>query len=99
MSERLRCIAARVVRLLEGGSKDEQFIVHCTECRRNVPIGMKEFPFHSVSVVCNLCGANRQYRPSEIRFGVPDKLACLRVAEQRISTRPDRRSELIGLFR
>lgn len=74
MPERLRRIAAHIVGLCENRSKEEQFVVNCIDCRRNVPIGLLEFPFHSISIECPLCGATHRYRPSEISYGIPDEL-------------------------
>ena len=32
------------------------FVVTCKKCRRDVPSGVKEFPFQSITVECPLCG-------------------------------------------
>lgn len=50
------------------------FVVTCKRCRRDVPAGREEFPFHSIAVACPLCGELRQYRPSEVYLGRPDQL-------------------------
>jgi len=34
----------------------KQFIVKWKTCRLNVPAGVKEFPLHSVFIVCRLRG-------------------------------------------
>ena len=50
------------------------FVVICKGCRRDVPSGVKEFPFQSITVACSLCGELRRYRPSEVFLGCPDQL-------------------------
>jgi hypothetical protein len=49
------------------GSKS--FVVTCKRCRREVPSGVKEFPFQSIIVSCPLCGELRRYLPSEVFLG------------------------------
>jgi endogenous inhibitor of DNA gyrase (YacG/DUF329 family) len=51
-----------------------QFIVTCKRCRRDVPSGVREFPFQSITVKCPLCGELRRYFPSEVFLGRPDQL-------------------------
>jgi hypothetical protein len=48
----------------------------CCRCggRREVPFGVREFPFQSITVVCSLCGELRRYLPSEVFLGRPDQL-------------------------
>lgn len=99
MPERLRCIAARIVELFEDPFRKRQFIVNCTDCRRNVPIGTAEFPFHSISVVCALCGATDRYRPSEIAFGIPDEMLRKTQHSEPLPVRRNARPALISLFR
>jgi predicted RNA-binding Zn-ribbon protein involved in translation (DUF1610 family) len=50
------------------------FVVTCKRCRRDVPSGREEFPFHSIEVTCPLCGELRRYLPSEVFLGRPDRL-------------------------
>ena len=50
------------------------FVVSCKRCRRDIPTGLKEFPFQSVTVECPLCGEVRRYLPSEIALGKPHQL-------------------------
>src|ERR1035437_5305752 len=50
------------------------FVVECKRCRRDVPSGVKEFPFRSIVVTCPLCGDQRQYLPSEVFLGRPNHL-------------------------
>ena len=50
------------------------FVVTCKHCRRDVPSGLREFPFQSVAVECPLCGELRRYLPSEVILGRPDGL-------------------------
>jgi Zn finger protein HypA/HybF involved in hydrogenase expression len=52
----------------------KQFVVTCKDCHRAVPIGAKEFPFHSIEVTCPLCGEKHKYLPSEVSLGRPDQL-------------------------
>jgi transcription elongation factor Elf1 len=47
----------------------KQFVVTCKNCGENTPAGRDEFPFVSLVVDCKLCGAKRQYRPSEVFQG------------------------------
>jgi hypothetical protein len=54
--------------------KRRRFTVTCRCCRRVVPIGRKEFPFHSVPIICRLCGETYSYRPSEIALRLPHAL-------------------------
>jgi len=59
------------------GSPDwnrKTFVVTCKRCRRDVPTGLKEFPFQSIPVEFPLCSEVRQYRPSEVFLGRPDQL-------------------------
>lgn len=49
-------------------------MVTCRSCRRNVPIGVKEFPSHSIPVECCLCGETQRYRPSDMMLAIPDRL-------------------------
>jgi len=52
----------------------KSFVVTCKRCRRDVPTGIREFPFQSIAVECCLCGELRQYRPSEVFLGKADQL-------------------------
>jgi hypothetical protein len=52
----------------------KQFVVTCKHCRREVPSGVKAFPFQSIVVLCPLCGELRRYLPSEVFLGVPNTL-------------------------
>jgi len=52
----------------------KQFVVTCKLCRRDVPSGVKESPFQSITVECPLCGELRRYLPSEVFLGRPDRL-------------------------
>jgi hypothetical protein len=45
------------------------FVVACKRCRREVPSGVREFPFQSITVDCPLCGELRRYLPSEVFLG------------------------------
>jgi hypothetical protein len=45
------------------------FVVKCKRCRRNVPSGVREFPFQPVVVACPLCGELRRYLPAEVFLG------------------------------
>lgn len=47
----------------------KQFVVTCKRCRRDVPSGLKVFPFQSIVVSCPLCGELRRYLPSEVFLG------------------------------
>jgi Zn finger protein HypA/HybF involved in hydrogenase expression len=49
----------------------KQFVVNCKDCRRDVPSGVKEFPFKSIAVTCPLCKEQRRYLPSEVFLGRP----------------------------
>ena len=50
------------------------YVVTCKRCRRDVPSGVSEFPFQSITVECPLCGELRRYLPSEVSLGRPDQL-------------------------
>ena len=52
----------------------KQFIVTCKDCRRDVPSGVKEFPFKSIAVTCPLCKEPGRYLPSEVFLGRPKHL-------------------------
>jgi len=52
----------------------KMFVVTCKRCRRDVPTGLKEFPFQSITVECPLCSEVRRYRPSEVFLGRPEQL-------------------------
>jgi hypothetical protein len=54
----------------------KQFVVECKSCRQGVPAGVKEFQFHSIFVVCPLCGDRHRYLPSELTLGRPNRLAA-----------------------
>lgn len=49
------------------------FVVTCKQCRRDVPSGVKEFPFQSITVACPICGELRRYLPSEVFLGRPSQ--------------------------
>jgi len=69
--------------MFQGPSARKVFVVTCKRCRRDVPTGVKEFPFQSITVSCPLCGEMRRYLPSEVLLGKPHHL----VAKQ-VGTRP-----------
>ena len=50
------------------------FVVECKRCRRDIPAGVKEFPFQPLVVTCPLCGEQRRYLPSEVLLGRPNHL-------------------------
>src|ERR1035437_3367347 len=52
----------------------KSFVVTCKQCRRDVPSGVREFPFQSITVECPLCSELRRYLPSEVFLGKPDQL-------------------------
>jgi RNase P subunit RPR2 len=52
----------------------KQFVVTCKDCRRDVPSGVKEFPFKSIAVTCPSCGEQSRYLPSEVFFGRPNHI-------------------------
>jgi hypothetical protein len=51
------------------------FVVTCKRCRRDVPTGVREFPFQSVAVECPLCGELGRYLPSEVFLGLTNSSA------------------------
>jgi hypothetical protein len=57
-----------------GFQEKKQFVVLCKRCRRDVPIGVKEFPFQSLVVMCPLCDERHKYLPSEVFLGRPNDL-------------------------
>jgi len=60
------------------------YVVTCKRCRRDVPSGLREFPFQSITIECPLCGEQRRYLPSEVFLGRSDQLV---VHQQRIGSR------------
>jgi len=60
--------------MFQGPANRKIFVVTCKRCRRDVPTGLSEFPFQSVTVVCCLCGETRRYLPSETFLGRVDHL-------------------------
>jgi hypothetical protein len=50
------------------------FVVTCKRCRLDIPSGVKEFPFQSITVECPLCSELHRYLPSEVFLGHPDQL-------------------------
>ena len=52
----------------------KQFVVACKRCRRDLPTGVREFPFQPIVVTCPLCGELRRYLPSEVFLGLPNIL-------------------------
>ena len=60
--------------MFQGPSARKVFVVTCKRCRRDVPTGIKEFPFQSITVGCPLCGETRRYLPSEVLLGKPHHL-------------------------
>ena len=65
---------AYALSMFPGPSARKTFVVACKKCRRDVPIGMAEFPFQSIIVACPLCGEKRRYLPSEVFLGRVDQL-------------------------
>jgi len=57
------------------------FVVRCKRCQRDVPGGLEEFPFQSITVACPLCGELRQYRPSDVFLGTPHALVQTQLRE------------------
>jgi hypothetical protein len=57
--------------MFQGPANRKTFVVTCERCRRDVPTGLNEFPFQSITVQCCLCGELRRYLPSEIFLGSP----------------------------
>jgi RNase P subunit RPR2 len=49
----------------------KQFVVTCKDCRRDVPSGVREFPFKSIAVTCPSCGVQSRYLPSEVFLSRP----------------------------
>ena len=62
--------------MFQGQTVRKILVVTCERCRRDVPTGLKDFPFQSVTVECCLCGEQRRYLPSEVFLGKPDHLVA-----------------------
>jgi hypothetical protein len=62
----------------------KQFVVACKYCHRDVPAGVKEFPFHSVVAACPLCGEEHRYLPSEMTLGRPNPLVAKKFRDFRL---------------
>jgi hypothetical protein len=60
--------------MFQGPPARKLFVVTCKRCRRDVPAGLKEFPFQSIVLECPLCGERRQYMPSEVFLGRTNQL-------------------------
>jgi hypothetical protein len=58
------------------------FVVQCKRCRRDVPSGVREFPFQPVTAECPLCGELRRYLPSEVFLGKPHHLVVKQARSQ-----------------
>jgi Zn finger protein HypA/HybF involved in hydrogenase expression len=54
----------------------KRFVVNCKDCRKDVPSGVKEFPFQSIVVICPLCKEQRRYLPSEVFLSRPNHLVA-----------------------
>jgi len=59
-----------------GIREHKEYIVTCKSCRRDVPVGVRDFPFHSIDVTCPLCGGKDSYRPSDVTTGCPNPLVA-----------------------
>jgi hypothetical protein len=57
-----------------GIQERKQFVVTCKRCRRDIPAGVKVFPFQSIIIACPLCGEQCRYSPSEVLLGRPHHL-------------------------
>ena len=64
-----------------GFQERKLFLVQCRQCQREVPAGVKEFPFKSIAVTCPLCSEQRQYLPSEVFLGRPNHLVAKQARE------------------
>lgn len=60
--------------MFQGPQVRKCFITTCKRCRRDIPAGVREFPFQPVVVECPLCGEVRRYLPSELMLGKPHPL-------------------------
>jgi len=70
----IRLLFAYSVFMFQGPANRKMFVVTCKRCRRDIPAGVSEFPFQSITVVCCLCGEPRRYLPSELFLGKVDHL-------------------------
>jgi hypothetical protein len=59
-----------------GIQERKQFVVTCKLCRRDIPAGVKKFPFSPIVVSCPLCGDHRRHLPSEVFLGRPNHLVA-----------------------
>lgn len=66
----------------------KQFVVECKRCRRDVPSGLNEFSFQSITVQCPLCGDLRKYLPSEVALGKPHYLVARQTRSATRNRRP-----------
>lgn len=71
---RIRLFFAYAGSMFGSISGSKSFVVTCKRCRREVPSGVKQFPFQSIVVPCPLCGELRRYLPSEVFLGKPHAL-------------------------
>ena len=58
-----RLIFAYNVSMFPTASGRKTLVVCCKRCHRDVPSGVREFPFQSIAVECPLCGELRRYLP------------------------------------
>jgi hypothetical protein len=72
--DNFRLFFAYDVGMFQSITTRKVFVVTCKRCRRDVPAGLKEFPFQSIAIECPLCGERRQYLPSEIFLGRANRL-------------------------
>ena len=70
----IRLMFAYSVAMFKGPTNRKMFVVTCKRCRRDIPTGMTEFPFQSITVACCLRGEIRRYLPSELFLGKVDHL-------------------------
>jgi hypothetical protein len=74
--------------MFHASGNRKTFVVKCKRCRRNVPTGLKQFSFRSITVECRLCGELSRYLPSELFLGRPDQLLVHQNRARGVDARP-----------
>jgi hypothetical protein len=78
----IRLLFAYNIPMFPTPSGRKVFVVTCKRCRRDIQSGVREFPFHSITVGCPLCGELRRYLPSEVFLGKPHHLVAKQARSQ-----------------
>jgi hypothetical protein len=78
----LRFLFAYTTEMTFAIQERKLFVVECKRCRRDVPAGVRDFPFQPIVVSCPLCGELRRYLPAEVLLGRPNHLVAKQARAQ-----------------